>query len=254
MQEERQNRRAAPVRVLVCALQALCLVGALNRYFFRDTAFSAFNDRPFHASSILNVFAFAAGWLLFWRAWEADRRTRRFSALYGALTDRLASAFVPASKLLSSLVIFVGFASLIAAVCAVLLPRLIDERFPAGPEGKSRFPLFWGVIFLAWLPALLAYWPGIHAYDAWLETPQALGPLSGLSRLTPPLHTMFWALCIRVGRACGVNPLTLYAVLQMLAVSAAFAMVAVMGSPSKSAWFASPMYFTFTLYVPGLTS
>ena len=60
MQEERQNRRAAPVRVLVCALQALCLVGALNRYFFRDTAFSAFNDRPFHASSILNVFAFAA--------------------------------------------------------------------------------------------------------------------------------------------------------------------------------------------------
>ena len=238
MHEERRNGRAASARGLVCALQALCLVGALNRYFFRDTAFSAFNDRPFHASSILNVFAFAAGWLLFWRAWEADRRTRRFSALYGALTagalvlgrslyltDRLASAFVPASKLLSSLVIFVGFASLIAAVCAVLLPRLIDERFPAGPEGKSRFPLFWGVIFLAWLPALLAYWPGIHAYDAWLETPQALGPLSELSRLTPPLHTMFWALCIRVGRACGVNPLTLYAVLQMLAVSAAFAWV-----------------------------
>ena len=237
MHEERRNGRAS-VRGVVCALQALCLVGAFNRYFFRDTAFSAFNDRPFHTSSILNVFVFAAGWLLFSRAWEADRRTRRFSALYGVLTagamvlgrslyltDRLASAFVPAENLLSSLVIFVGFASLIAAVCAVLLPLLKDERFPAGPEGKSRFLIFWGVIFLAWLPALLAYWPGLHVYDAWTQTPQALGPLTGYSRLHPPLHTAFWTLCIRAGRTCGVNPLTLYGLAQMLAVSAAFAHV-----------------------------
>ncbi|MDO4989001.1 MAG: DUF6020 family protein [Eubacteriales bacterium] len=238
MHEERQNRRAAALRALACALQALCLVGAFNRYFFRNTAFSAFNDRPFHASSILNVFLFAAGWLLFHRAWEADRRSRRFSALYGVvtagalvlgrslyLTDRLASAFVPAENLLSSVVVFVGFASLIAAVCAVLLPLLEDERFPAGPEGKSRFLIFWGVIFLAWLPALLAYWPGVHSYDAWVQTPQALGPITDCSRLHPPLHTLFWALCIRAGKASGVNPLTLYAVVQMLAVSAIFARV-----------------------------
>lgn len=236
--KDMRSRRAALVRGAVCTLQAICLVSAFNRYFFRDTAFSAFNDRPFHASSILNVFAFAAGWMLFYRAWEADRRTRRFSALYGVvlagalvlgrsvyLTDRLTAAFVPAENLFSSVVTFVGFASLIAAVCAVLLPLLKDERFPAGPEGKSRFPLFWGVIFLAWLPALLAYWPGVHSYDVWVQTPQALGPIAGYSRLHPPLHTMLWALCIRTGKACGINPLTLYGLLQMLAVSAVLAWV-----------------------------
>ena len=238
MHEEKTRGRAERVRLIVSALLAVCLVAALNRYYFRDTAFSAFNDRPFHASSILNVFAFAAGWLLFYGAWRTDRRTRLFSALYAILivgmmvigkslylTDRLSSAFVPAENLFSSLVIFTGFAAFVAAVCIRVMPLLADGRFAAGPAGRRRaaFPIFWGLIFLAWLPALLAYWPGLHVYDCWVQTPQALGPLTGYSRLHPPLHTMLWALCIRAGSACGRNPLTLYALAQMLTTSAILA-------------------------------
>lgn len=232
------TKRSKILRAFACALLAFILVDALNRYFFWETSFSAYNDRPFHASSILNVFAFIGCCWLFSGARGTEKRTRVVSAVYGAvmagalvlgrslyLTDRLSAAFVPAEKLISSAVIFVGFAALIAAVCIRLLPLLSDENFPAGPDHPRRgfFPLVWGLLFLAWLPALLAYWPGVHAYDAWMQTPQALGQLSGYNRIHPPLHTMLWALCIRVGSGCGVNPLTLYALLQMLAVSAAFA-------------------------------
>ena len=240
MTDNKHTKAVSIVRTLLCMLLAFCLVDALNRYFFWHTSFSDFNDRPFHSSSILNLFAFAGAFMLFHGSRSVDRRALRFSAVYAVLmagalvlgrslylTDRLSSVFFPRDNFLSSIVIFVGFSALITALCVRLLPLLADEHIPVGPEENrgSLFLFAWILIFMAWFPALLAYYPGIHTYDVYFQTPQALGPLSVYNRIHPPLHTMFWALCIRLAGRVGLNPITFYGLLQMLAVSASFARV-----------------------------
>ena len=177
MTDNKHTKAVSIVRTLLCMLLAFCLVDALNRYFFWHTSFSDFNDRPFHSSSILNLFAFAGAFMLFHGSRSVDRRALRFSAVYAVLmagalvlgrslylTDRLSSVFFPRDNFLSSIVIFVGFSALITALCVRLLPLLADEHIPVGPEENrgSLFLFAWILIFMAWFPALLAYYPGIH--------------------------------------------------------------------------------------------
>lgn len=70
------------------------------------------------------------------------------------------------------------------------------------------------VIFIAWMPWYLAYFPGTFSYDiAW----QTIYVFSGeWSSHHPPLHTALWAACLAIGSSLGIEPLVLYSIMQMM--------------------------------------
>ena len=123
------------------------------------------------------------------------------------------------------------------AVCAVVSAaayRLLDRltkrlnRTAGGRPvrtGKWVFPALWGLIFASWIPAFLAYLPGITAYDTYVQSSQAMEGLAGMTKYHPPLHTILWAICIRAGAALGVDATLVYQPFQMLLLSFAFAVM-----------------------------
>lgn len=95
----------------------------------------------------------------------------------------------------------------------------------SGRQGPKPFLLFWLLSFASWIPAFLAYDPGIMAYDTYPQSRQALEGFSGMNKYHPPLHTMFWAACIRAGALLHIDATLIYEFLQMLMLSFAFAVM-----------------------------
>ena len=107
-------------------------------------------------------------------------------------------------------------------------PEAITSRKPSRVKKHPRrklFLIFWLLAFASWIPAFLAYYPGITAYDTYPQSRQALEGLSGMNKYHPPLHTIFWALCIRAGAVLHIDATVIYGLLQMLMLSFAFAVM-----------------------------
>ncbi len=71
--------------------------------------------------------------------------------------------------------------------------------------------------FLFWLPYYLALWPGTFSYDIFYQTQYIFNDLWGAKH--PPLHTAFWCACIHIGNLLNINPMVIYAITQMFAMS-----------------------------------
>lgn len=78
--------------------------------------------------------------------------------------------------------------------------------------------MFWLIIFLSFVPAFLAYYPGICSYDALEQTKEALGLLP-LSNHHPFLHTEIWHLCLIISNGIYKNATVIYSLTQMLIFS-----------------------------------
>ncbi|MBQ9122789.1 MAG: hypothetical protein IJY10_04765 [Lachnospiraceae bacterium] len=85
-------------------------------------------------------------------------------------------------------------------------------------------PLVGMLIFLAWLPCYLSYYPGVLSYDMYAQTPEALG-IDPIGRHHPPLHTFIWKMCLLLEQRFGGSALVIYSLLQMLVLASAFAYV-----------------------------
>ncbi len=100
---------------------------------------------------------------------------------------------------------------------------------------KKTFGLVWVVLFLCWIPAWLAYYPGICSYDITIQMGQVAG---GTYNTHHPLaHTLLFGAFWNLGRLVGnVNfGVGLYSLLQMLMLAAAFAAVSAMLAKWKAA-------------------
>ena len=90
---------------------------------------------------------------------------------------------------------------------------------------KKTFLLVWGILFLCWLPAWLAYYPGICSYDITIQ----MGQIAGGSYNThhPLAHTLLFGAFWNLGKLLGnVNiGVGLYSLLQMAVLAVAFATV-----------------------------
>ena len=78
------------------------------------------------------------------------------------------------------------------------------------------------VIFAGWLPVLLAYWPGISAYDIYTQLDEVL--TGEYTNRNPLLHTLLLGMFYRLGEGMG-NPAVGYALfmlLQMAVMAAAY--------------------------------
>ena len=93
-------------------------------------------------------------------------------------------------------------------------------------DGKGftkAFFLRWAVTFFFWMPAMLAYYPGIMAYDTRYQTYMASTGLANYTKLHPPLHTWIWGLFLKLREATGIEASTSYGIVQALLLSAILA-------------------------------
>ena len=91
-------------------------------------------------------------------------------------------------------------------------------------SGKRKFFIVWMTIFILWIPALLASYPGIYGYDSIYQVNYYIS--GDISLHHPLLHTYFLGFCvITLGDFLGsrVIGMLFYSIIQMLCLSAAFA-------------------------------
>ena len=102
-------------------------------------------------------------------------------------------------------------------------PRAMVSRFFFG-ESLRSFWILWAVIFICWIPCLLAYWPGVFSYDMPVVFPQ--GDTTQYSDFQPPLYTLFVKAVYTLAQAGGNQAgALLFSVVQMLLMSLLFASI-----------------------------
>ncbi|MDR5588256.1 DUF6020 family protein [Clostridium aquiflavi] len=90
---------------------------------------------------------------------------------------------------------------------------------------KRAFLITWAIIFICWIPNLLASFPGIYTFDAIMQVNQLRGD-NVLSTHHPILHTLYIASCILAGgKLFGSYTIgmAIYSLSQMLIMSCIFA-------------------------------
>lgn len=234
-----------------------------------------FSDSSLVRQSFLTVVFCAFVYLALQKAALLPERVKKLSCLGGAVyaavavvgkavyeTHGLSTLYKNFNRVLLTLLMFAGLWVVIGAFLALLLNflsrPLAGKNAPARQAGGLRpaalFFSLWGVIFLLYIPCLLAYYPGIYSYDMKMQTAQALGK-TAVTKFHPPLHTFLWQLCLKLSGVFRLQAVTLYALLQMLVVSAFFAFFCsyVKGKSQKAflfsvVWFAlNPVLAIFSI-------
>lgn len=90
-------------------------------------------------------------------------------------------------------------------------------------DSKYIFVGCWVFIFLSWLPCYLSYYPGILSYDSNVQTLMARRIWEWTTH-HPVIHTFLWKLCLSAGYRLCIEPIVIYALLQMLVLSCCLAL------------------------------
>ena len=105
--------------------------------------------------------------------------------------------------------------------------RLLGEA-PGVRQFKLRpvalWGLSWGLIFLAWIPLFLAYFPGCCTYDTSSQLLQITA--NAYNDHHPLIHTLFIRFCLMIGQrifGSGTAGIAFYTILQMLFLSCTYA-------------------------------
>ena len=125
-----------------------------------------------------------------------------------------------------------GLFLVLASIMCILFFYVSRIQLADWPSGrffcgnKRSLFILWGIIFICWIPCLLAYWPGIFSYDCGNQTLQALG-LAPFDRMQTTAHTFFFMVCMKFGMLFGGPEMALifHSVIQMLLLSLSFAFV-----------------------------
>lgn len=88
---------------------------------------------------------------------------------------------------------------------------------------KASFFIVWGIIFVAWIPYFLKYYPGLTTSDSINQIYQAIG-VTQISNHHPIMHTLIISICMHIGNnLLNYNfGLAIYSIVQMLIMSAIF--------------------------------
>ena len=109
----------------------------------------------------------------------------------------------------------------------VRVPAVLERRSPRPAPaffGQRRGLLvMWAIIFAAYLPCLLAYWPGLFSYDIPTQTNYIF--TGHWTTQQPPLHTLLWAVFLKLEGVLGLKAITWFELAQMLFLSWSFAYV-----------------------------
>ena len=127
-----------------------------------------------------------------------------------------------------SLIKWLGYLIIIFAILVKVYVILDKKEFFRGSikcftNNKRTFFITWGIIFIAWIPYFLNYFPGIISMDSMSQIMQSLS-LKNLSNHHPILHTVFIGICMNIGKILGNYNIgvAIYSLIQMLVTSAIF--------------------------------
>ena len=187
----------------------------------------------------------AAGWASFWLdgrmtalaarsvAPSAASAAAPASAPTAAAAPTAASAVAPASAPTAAAAAAPASAAPTAVPAphpAHPAPQSLQPAQPAAPSAPAAPPsprprvlLPMAVLLLAWTPMLLAFYPGIHAYDTFSQIPEYLS--GSFSTHHPLLHTLLTGWLYDLGGLMGSHALGMlfYSVAQMLLLAWALA-------------------------------
>lgn len=140
--------------------------------------------------------------------------------LSGILESRIA--------LIKSIIKWFGYAILIYALIANIFKKLEEKEFLKGTckwftDNKRTFLWTWGLIFVAWIPYFLNYYPGVITADSMGQICQSLG-IYNVTNHHPVFHTFFIGIAMNVGKALGNYNIgvAIYSIVQMIVASGIF--------------------------------
>ncbi|MCR5255584.1 MAG: DUF6020 family protein [Acetatifactor sp.] len=150
------------------------------------------------------------------------------SCVWGIYAHFINDIFTDAATIITQIGAILGLSLFLAPLSEELL--LAADRFRDHLEGAkirekslSRFLTAWGIIFAAWFPVFLAFWPGNFVVDS---PYQLQNVVEGYHTTHHPLaHTLLMGAAYNFGRSIG-NPAAgaqIYTIIQMLALSASCA-------------------------------
>lgn len=138
------------------------------------------------------------------------------------------TAFSFFAALLSAALLFTAFISLFLLNMSVCYCNYRARSGEAGSgNGFRTYAVLLAITFAAYLPAFLAVYPGLYAYDASVQVLQFFGA-EPITNHHPILHTLFFCGSLKLGEALFHSyqaGLALYSLLQIFIVAAAFSLV-----------------------------
>ena len=127
-----------------------------------------------------------------------------------------------------SLIRWSGYFIIIYAVLINIFLKLekqefLKEKTKWFTANKKSFFLVWGIIFVAWIPYFLNYYPGVITPDSMGQMCQSLG-INTLTNHHPIFHTFLISIPMNIGKMIGnYNAgVAIFSVLQMLFISGIF--------------------------------
>ena len=221
-------------------------------------------------TAVLLVTAFVIGELCVRRQDALDEETRRTinrcALIFGILFALAAVAGHAVYKdntlhemIASPKAVFRTLASLfgiamVTTQASSLIWGFLEEHDGAKAAGKralsSRtvFFLSWAMLFVAWIPTLLAFWPGMFSYDMGKQSSYVF--TGEYTSHHPPLHTWIVGVCLKAEGFMGLRGITIYELVQMLVISASLAsLVAFVHARKMPRWLviASVVFFACPL-------
>lgn len=140
--------------------------------------------------------------------------------LYGSMEK----FFFPTSQLFFNIVYIFAFSLVFYCIFILMEHQLSRININNNKNTWKIFkypPLLSTIIFLAWIPCYLSYYPGVFSYDMGQQNYEAIG-LVALSKYHPPLHTLFWRFCLFLEQNLNINALVFYSITQMILLATAF--------------------------------
>ena len=200
----------------------------VNYYFFRDNILGR--------QTIFNIFMFFLCFNLYKN--NSKKQDKKIPMILAGILslalvignvvykyNDISSLISSKREIILAIITFISFTKFIGEILYIVFEKITKHNFKSKKmwrlfENKYIFIILWVVIFLSWVPTFLAYYPGINTYDSEVQTNYVF---TQYTKFHPPIHTFIWGLCINIGNKIGIEPISIYAVTQMLLLSFVFA-------------------------------
>ena len=130
---------------------------------------------------------------------------------------------------MKSIIKWFGYLILIYGIISKIFIKLDNAEFIKGKLkfftcNKRSFLLTWAIIFIAWIPYFLNYYPGVISPDSISQICQGLG-IYNMTSHHPIFHTFLISIAMNIGKIIGNYNVgvAIYSLTQMVVVSGIFA-------------------------------
>ena len=132
------------------------------------------------------------------------------------------------TALKKSIIYWLGYAILIFAILGNIFSildkkKILDKTYKWFTNNKRSFLLTWGIIFVAWIPYFINYYPGVTTPDSAWQIYQGLG-LNVFTNHQPIFHTLLIGIPMNIGKLLGNynTGVAIYSLCQMIITSGIF--------------------------------